>query len=84
MTRRLVALAAVLALAGLVVFYRALVRPYRGYPGSQVLVVEPGMRATGVAVLLVASMWSMAPRRSAVSVSCSSCAPSAEGSHQAV
>ncbi len=53
MTRRLVALAAVLALAGLVVFYRALVRPYRGYPGSQVLVVEPGTRATGVAVLLV-------------------------------
>jgi mercuric ion transport protein len=38
----------------------------------------------GVALLLVASVWSMAPRRSAASASCSNCAPSGEGSPQAV
>jgi hypothetical protein len=39
---------------------------------------------TGVALLVIASAWSLAPRRSADSASCSTCAPSGEGSHQAV
>ncbi len=38
----------------------------------------------GVALLVVASAWSLAPRRSADSASCSTCAPSGEGSHQTV
>lgn len=38
----------------------------------------------GVALLVIASAWSMAPRRSAASASCSTCAPSGEGSHQSV
>jgi mercuric ion transport protein len=42
------------------------------------------MTYAGVAVLLVASVWSVAPRRSAASASCSTCTASAEGSHQAV
>jgi mercuric ion transport protein len=42
------------------------------------------MTYTGVALLVIASAWSMAPRRSAVSASCSTCAPSGEGSHQSV
>src|SRR5713101_4494050 len=42
------------------------------------------MTYTGVALLVIASAWSMAPRRSAASASCSTCAPSGEGSHQSV
>jgi mercuric ion transport protein len=42
------------------------------------------MTYTGVALLVIASAWSLAPRRSADSASCSTCAPSGEGSHQAV
>jgi hypothetical protein len=39
---------------------------------------------TGVAFLVIASAWSLVPRRSAASASCSTCAPSGEGSHQSV
>lgn len=42
------------------------------------------MTYTGVALLVIASAWSLAPRRSAPSVSCSTRAPSREGSHQSV
>jgi hypothetical protein len=42
------------------------------------------MTYTGVALLMVASAWSLAPRRSAVSASCSTCAPSDEGRHSSV
>jgi uncharacterized membrane-anchored protein len=38
----------------------------------------------GVALLVIASAWSLAPRRSADSVSCSTRAPSDDSSHQAV
>lgn len=38
----------------------------------------------GVALLVAASAWSLAPRRSTNSASCSTCAPSGEDSHQAV
>src|SRR5437879_3975515 len=41
------------------------------------------MTYTGVALMAIASAWSLAPRRSADSVSCSTCAPPGEGSHQA-
>jgi hypothetical protein len=36
----------------------------------------------GVALLVIASVWSVVPRRSTASASCSTCAPSGEGSHQ--
>ena len=42
------------------------------------------MTYTGVALLVIASAWCLAPRRSADSASCSTCAPSGEGSHQSV
>jgi uncharacterized membrane-anchored protein len=38
----------------------------------------------GVALLVIASAWSLVPRRSADSASCSTCAPSSEGGHQSV
>src|SRR5216684_5606075 len=38
----------------------------------------------GVAVLMIASAWSLVPRRSAASAPCSTCAPSGERSHQSV
>jgi len=38
----------------------------------------------GVALLALASAWSLVLRRSASSVSCSTCAPSGAGSHRAV
>ena len=38
----------------------------------------------GAALLVIASVWSLAPRRSGVSASCSTCAPSGEGSHRLV
>ena len=38
----------------------------------------------GVALLVIASAWSLVPRRAAGSASCSTCAPSRQGSHQAV
>jgi UPF0755 protein len=53
MMRRLVALAAVLALASLVWLGREFYRPYRGYSGSVLLEIEPGSRAPAVARLLV-------------------------------
>ncbi len=54
MTRRLAALAAALALVvGLAVIWRELHRPYRGYSGNRIVVIEPGMRAPAVAKLLV-------------------------------
>jgi len=55
MKRRLVILAAVLALAALLWVVRELYRPYRGYSGSQLVVIEPGTHATAVAGLMVAS-----------------------------
>jgi len=42
------------------------------------------MTYTGVALLVIASAWSLAPRRSAASASCPTCALSGEGSHQSV
>jgi len=42
------------------------------------------MTYAGVALLVIASAWSLAPRRSAASASCPTCAPSGEGSHQSV
>lgn len=42
------------------------------------------MSYTGVALLLVASVWSLTPRRSAASAACPTCAPSDEGSHQSI
>src|SRR5713226_1136831 len=42
------------------------------------------MTYTGVALLVIASAWSLVPRRLADSASCSTCAPSGEGSHQTV
>jgi uncharacterized membrane-anchored protein len=42
------------------------------------------MTYTGVALLMIASAWSLAPRRSPDSASCSTCAPSSEGSRQSV
>ena len=53
MMRRLVALAALLALALSVWLGRELYRPYRGYSGSVLLEIEPGSRAPAVARLLV-------------------------------
>jgi hypothetical protein len=38
----------------------------------------------GVVLLVIASAWSLVPRRSANSASCSTCAPSGEGSRQSV
>ncbi len=38
----------------------------------------------GVALLVIASAWSLVPRRSADFASCSTCAPSSEGSRQSV
>jgi len=38
----------------------------------------------GVALLVIASAWSLVPRRLADSASCSTCAPSGAGSHQSV
>jgi UPF0755 protein len=53
MLKRLLALIAVLVLAGLIWTWREWRRPYRGYSGNLVLVIEPGMRAPVVAQLLV-------------------------------
>lgn len=38
----------------------------------------------GVALLVIASVWSLVPRRSTSSASCSTCAPAGEGTGQAV
>lgn len=42
------------------------------------------MTYSGVALLMIASALSLAPRRPAASAPCSTCAPSGEGSHQSV
>jgi UPF0755 protein len=51
--KRLVVLIAALGLVGLAGLLGELYRPYRGYAGSQLVVIEPGMRAPTVARLLV-------------------------------
>ncbi len=53
MMSRLAALVAVLVLVVLVAIGWEFYRPYRGYSGSQTLVIEPGLRAPAVAGLLV-------------------------------
>src|SRR5215468_12214991 len=52
MRRTLLLLAAVPALAGAVWVTDKLRRPYRGYSGNLILVIEPGTRAPDVAQLL--------------------------------
>jgi UPF0755 protein len=52
MKRRLLLLAAVAALAGAVWVVSDLRRPYRGYSGNLILVIDPGTRAPDVAQLL--------------------------------
>ena len=42
------------------------------------------MTYTGVALLVIASTWSLAPRRSTTWASCSTCPPAAEGTRHAV
>jgi len=54
MLKRLPALIAILVLAGLFWTWREWRRPYRGYSGNLILVIEPGTRAPEVAQLLVA------------------------------
>ncbi len=56
----------------------ATILPGKFLMGSNVMIYG------GVALLVAASVWNLAPRRSADSASCSTCAPSGEGSHQAV
>jgi UPF0755 protein len=52
MKRLLIALAALLLL-GVAWTWRELYRPYRGYPGNLLLVLEPGTHASQVAMMLV-------------------------------
>ncbi len=51
--KRFLAVVAVLALLGLLAILRELYRPFQGYAGKVIVVVEPGMRASEVAQLLV-------------------------------
>jgi len=52
--KRLAVAVAALAFLGLLAILSELYRPYQGYSGEVFVVVEPGMRAPGVAELLVA------------------------------
>jgi len=53
MRKRLALLLVILAAAGLGWTWRELYRPYRGYSGPLILVLEPGTRASQAATLLV-------------------------------
>jgi hypothetical protein len=46
------------------------------------MVASSSMTYAGVALLVIASAWSLAPKRSAASGACTTCAPSGDGGHQ--
>jgi UPF0755 protein len=54
MRKRLAFLLAILVLAGLAWTWRELYRPYRGYSGNLILILEPGTHASQAATMLVA------------------------------
>jgi mercuric ion transport protein len=48
------------------------------------MVASSLMTYAGVALLVIASAWSLAPKRSAASVGCTTCATSGDGGHQSI
>ena len=54
MRKRLALLLVILAVVGLAWIWQELYRPYRGYSGNLILILEPGTRASQAATMLVA------------------------------